>query len=278
MHGRLDHAGCTGRHGAKRGLRSALDLGMVQRTGGGDDDIGAGVVRAVVSQQLGLAEALDVGARADHAARHRVGAVAGLVEQLEGRGHGVVFVLVQLGQQHLALAFQLVGREAGVLHQIAQHRHKTRCMRGQALQVKGGVVLVGVGIDLGAQAFGLEVDATPIARARALEHHVLNDMADAAQAAGLLQAAAAHEDADAGGGQVRHGAGEHLHAIGQGALKNVWCGIGQVRCAGRCDEGSGVTMWCEDLAPGLGGDSPDDEVCVGPVGPADSVSRPAAAE
>ena len=52
-----------------------------------DDDIGAGVVAVHIVQHVGTREAADAAPRADDAARHRVCAVAGLVEELEGGGH-----------------------------------------------------------------------------------------------------------------------------------------------------------------------------------------------
>ena len=57
----------------------------------------------------------------------------------------------------LALALQLGVGEGGVLHDVAQHLHQGGRITGQAAHVEGGVVLVGVGIDLGAQALGIEV-------------------------------------------------------------------------------------------------------------------------
>ena len=59
-----------------------------------------------------------------------------------------------------------------------------------------GVVLVGVGVDVGAEPLRVEVDALAVARARALERHVLDDVAQAVLARALVVAAGADEDAD----------------------------------------------------------------------------------
>ena len=75
------------------------------------------------------------------------------------------------------------------------------------------VVLVGVGIDLGAQALSIEVDLLAVACTRAFECHVLDEMADAVASQALMLAATAHEDTDRRRGQVRLPENDHAHAV-----------------------------------------------------------------
>ena len=165
--------------------------------------------------QFIAAEAFDVGAQADHRLGQRMRAKAGPVKQFVGRRHRVVFVFGELMQQHVALVRQLSLGEGGVLDHVAQHAHEQRRVRAQPAHVEGGVVFVGVGIDLGPQPLGVQVQPARVALGRALEHHVLDHMADAVQRPPLMAAAAAHEHTDAGGVPVRHDQCQHPHAVVQ---------------------------------------------------------------
>ena len=202
-------------HVAEGRFGSTRDGVGVDTPGRPDHDVGAAVLALHVAHEVVAREALDVAPRADHALRHRMGAEAGLVEELERGGQRIVLVLGALVQQHLALAFELVRREAGVAHDVAQHADEGHRVLGQAVHVERGVVLVGVRVDLGAQPLGVEVDAARVARGRALEQHVLDDVADAVQRPALVRAAALDEDRDAGAVDVRHVDAQHAHAIGQ---------------------------------------------------------------
>ena len=72
---------------------------------------------------------------------------------------GSSLVVGDLVQDHAPLALQLVGREGALAHDVAEHAHEARRVVGEAAHVEGGVVLVGVRVDLGAEALGIEVDA-----------------------------------------------------------------------------------------------------------------------
>ena len=111
-------------------------------------------------------------------------AEAELVEQLVGDRQDVFFVLGELVQDHLALALELGLRKAAVLDDVAEHRDEARRVARQAAHVVRGVVLVGVRVDVGAEPLGVEVDLLAAARVRALERHVLDEVADAVQARG----------------------------------------------------------------------------------------------
>ena len=167
---------------------------------------------------------------------------AGVVEQLVGGVHRVVGHLGGFLQQHLAFAPDLGLREGGVLHDVGQHAHERCGVLAAAAHVVGGVVLVGVGVDLGAQALGVEVDAVHVAPHRALEHHVLDEVADGVERARLVRAAGTHEDADAGGLQLRQRDGDAAHAVGQGVDRGF--GIG-ARGAGFGHAGSWQRWRCE---------------------------------
>ena len=102
---------------------------------------------------------------------------------------------------------------AALAHDVAQHADACHGVPRQAAHVEGGVILVGVGVDLGAQALGVEVDLLAVARTRALEGHVLDDVADAVQACAFVLAAAAHEHADRRGRQMRQADDNDARAV-----------------------------------------------------------------
>jgi hypothetical protein len=189
--------GAASRHGAESGLDAAEEALGIHRPGHGHHHVAGGVLLAHVGQQVFALEALQVGAVADDGLARGVQAVAGAVEELEGHRGRVFLELGELVQDHLALALQLVGREAAVQHDVGQQLDEGRQVLRQAFDVEGCVVLVGVGVDLGAQALGVEVDALAVARGRALEGHVLHHVADAVQPPRLVLAAGADEHAQA---------------------------------------------------------------------------------
>jgi hypothetical protein len=135
--------------------------------------------------QVVAREALEVARVPITGCASRVRAPAALVEQLEGGGQRVVLVFGEFVQQHLALAREFVAGEGRRQHQVGQHRRNSPRVLRQPAHVERGVVLVGVRVDLGAQPFGVEVDAPRIARGRALEHHVLDRVADAGAMPGM---------------------------------------------------------------------------------------------
>jgi hypothetical protein len=217
----VDHVVRARRQRAERGLGGVDEGGGIDRTGRADDDVAAAVVALHVLRQVVARQALDSRARADHRQRRRVRAPAGGVEQLVGRRHRVVLVLGQLLQQHLAFALEFVLRKARPQHQVGQHLRELARVLRQAAHVERGVVAVGVGVDVGAQAFGVEVDAARVARGRALEQHVLDHMADAVDELAFVRAAAADEDGDGGGGQRCARQRDHAHAVGQGVQQRL---------------------------------------------------------
>ena len=157
------------------------------------------------------------------------------VEQLERGRERVFLVLDVLLQQHLPLALELGLGEARVLDDVAEHAHEARRVPRHAAHVEGGVVLVGVGVDVGAELLGVEVDLLAAAPGRALERHVLDEVADAAFLPALAGAAAVHEHADAGALQVRQGNGDDAHAVAEGGEQGV-AGRGQGRHeSGHCE-------------------------------------------
>ena len=209
------------RHRTERGVDVARHRAGIDPPGHRDDDVGAGVLLAHVVDQLRAGEALDVASIADHRPRHRVLAEAGFVEQREGRRQRVVFVFGELLQDDLAFARQLGIGEGAALHDVAQHADQRSAVLPQAVHVEGGVVLVGVRVDLGAEPLGIEVDALAVAAFGAFERHVLDDVADAVLRRAFMLAAAAHEHADLDGFELRRFDGDDAHAVGKGGDAGV---------------------------------------------------------
>jgi predicted GNAT family acetyltransferase len=209
-----------------------------------DNHVQPGVLAAHVVEQLGAREALDVAAVSDHGLGDRMRAEAGLVEQLVGRGQGVVLFLAVLVQDDLAFALQLGLGEGAVAHDVAEHLHEVLRVACQPGHVESGVVLVGMRVDFGAQPLGIQVDLLAVALVRALESHVLDDVADAVQALALVLAAGAHEHADAGGFEVRQADRDDTHAVVQSAHRGA--GIAGVVCHRECNA---IKRWRWSLGP-----------------------------
>ena len=226
VHSGRHDVGRAGRQARERRFGAAQEGVDVEGAGRADHDIGAAVLASDVAREVVALQPLDMARRAHHRLRGRVQAEAGAVEQLVAGGDRVVRVLGQLLQQHLALALELGRGKGWVQHQVGQQAHELARMLGQPAQVERGVVLVGVRVDLGAEALGVEVDAPRIARGRALEQHVLDHMADAVEHPLLVRAAGADEDGDAGGGLVRQRQRDNAHAVGQRGDGRVGGGMG----------------------------------------------------
>ena len=227
-----------GRAGAQaaEGLLDRGDYSAgVDPAGGADDDVGADVAALDEAEQVVAAEAADVALQADHRQAGGMAAEREPVEQLERGRERILLVLDVLLQQHLALALELGFGEAGVEDDVAEHAHEVGGIARHAAHVEGGVVLVGVGVDVGAELFGVEVDLLAAAAGRALEGHVLDEVADAAFLPAFAGAAAVHEHADARAFQMRQGNGDDAHAVAEGGEQGV-AGRGKGRHeSGHCE-------------------------------------------
>ena len=133
----------------------------------------------------------------------------------------VVLVLDVLVQDDLALALELGFGEAALLHDVSEHLQEAPRVSREPAHVIRGVILVGVGVDLGAEHLCIEVDLLAVAAARALERHVLDEVADAAQAPALVAAAGAHEHAGARTVEVRQPDRDDTHAVGERRRRGV---------------------------------------------------------
>ena len=116
--------------------------------------------------------------------------------------HGDLF------QDHLPLARHLLGGEGEARDAVGLDGQRLGPAVGGEVEVVGGAVVAGEGVVDAAQGLGDAVDlARPVAR-RALEHHVLEEVGDAAVAGGLV----------AGAGAVEEGRGHHRRlAVGEQA-------------------------------------------------------------
>src|SRR5207247_877416 len=86
-------------------------------------------------------------------------------------------------------------------------------MEGRVLLGREGVHVAADGVDLFRDALGGAVRGP-------LEHHVLDEMADAALRVRLVAAAALQPDADGDAAHVRHGLGQESEAIGEDVFLN----------------------------------------------------------
>jgi hypothetical protein len=242
-----DIQGCGNRifaaagHVAKGPLRRGEDLVGLDIAGNADDHVGPGVLLPDPRDQVIAREAADVRAAADHRAGRRMRAVAGYVEELERGRHSVVFVLRVLVEEDVTLARELGFWKGALAYDVAEHADEGRRVLGEPMHVEGGVIPVGVGVDRGAQPLGIEVDALAVARMRALESHVLDEMADPVQRRAFVLAAAAHEDAHLGGRQMRQADNDDAYAVAERRDHGVR--IFRVGAEGR----HATIQWMEDV-------------------------------
>ena len=192
------------RHVAERRLRRAHDRLGVDVAGHADDHVGAGVL-AAARRRAGRRAS---GARCCGACRSPAAPIAWA--PIAGRSNSLKAV------DSASSSSSMYSCSSTWRSRSSSASGKVPCctmspsicdeapgVARQATHVERGVVLVGMGVDLGAEALGVEVDLLAVALARALEGHVLDEVADAVQARALVLAAGAHEHADAGAFEVR---------------------------------------------------------------------------
>jgi hypothetical protein len=131
---------------------------------------------------------------------------------------GRVEVHVDLLDDHALLALELLLVEARVQEHVGEDVDGDRRGARGALDVVGGQLLAGEGVELAADAVDLARDvARGGAPLGALEEHVLGEVRDARGGGSLEAGAGGDADDDGHARRVAHGGGEHPHAVVEGA-------------------------------------------------------------
>ena len=123
---------------------------MAQIAGGGDDHVFRRVMRVHEAVQRLALHVADDRLGAQHRAAHRLRGVGGGLEMVE---HDVVRRVIGLAdflQDHAALALQLFGLEGRVAEDIADDVDAEAEIFLQQLDVIGGLLARGIGVDMAA--------------------------------------------------------------------------------------------------------------------------------
>ena len=121
-----------------------------------------------------------------------------LREQLVDQIVGGVLDHLDLFEDHLLLALDVLGVKGRVEHEVRQHVESRRQMLVEHLDVVARVLLRGEGVQVPAEAVDLLRDVLGAARRGALEEHVLHKVRDAAVLLGFVPRATRqpHPDRD----------------------------------------------------------------------------------
>ena len=138
-----------------------------------------------------------------------------LGEQLVDEVVGRVLDHLDLFEDDLLLALDVVGAERRVHHDVGQHLDGQRQVLVEHLDVVARVFLGGEGVHLPADRVDRLGDVLGAAGRGALEEHVLDEVGDAALLLRLVARAAREPHADADRAHVRHPLGEETETVRQ---------------------------------------------------------------
>ncbi len=128
---------------------------MGEVAGGGDDDVPRRVVAVHVIDQRAALERADHPFPSEHRASHRLLGKRRLLEMVEDDVVRRVVGLADLLQDDAALALDLLGGEGAVGQDVADDVGPERQVLLQQLDVVGGLLARGVGVDVAADILDL---------------------------------------------------------------------------------------------------------------------------
>jgi hypothetical protein len=143
-----------------------------------------------------------------------------LVDQIVGR----VLDHLDLFEDHLLFALDVFFREQRVADQVREDLDRERQVLVEHLGVVAGVFLRRERVDLAADRIDLLRDLLGVARRRALEEHVLDEVRDAGVIGRLVARAARQPDADGDRPHVRHPLGGETDTVGKHGSTDIGCG------------------------------------------------------
>jgi hypothetical protein len=161
-------------------------------------------------------EALDVRQGADHRHAHGVVAPDCALQHLGRPVLGILLVLDRLLPDHFQLALQFDRRKGAVQDDVGCHRQELIDVLAQAGHEIAGGILASEGVDIGAEPLRVQVDGLHRTRGRALERHVLQDMADPIGGGLFVARSHPHEHADTGAADMGQRDRQQSHPVGKG--------------------------------------------------------------
>ena len=208
---------------ADRGERlfdQAAELRVIEIAGGRDDHVRRDVGVVEILPQRLLIERLDGLRDAENRPAERMALPVGLGEDFVDQIVGRVLDHLDLFENHLLLAFDVVFLERGVKDDVGEDVERERQVLVEHLDVIAGVLFGGEGVELPADRIDFLSDVFGRAAGRALEEHVLDEVGDAAALVGLVARAARQPHPDADGTDVRHGLGDESKAVVENIADN----------------------------------------------------------
>jgi hypothetical protein len=188
-------------------------LRVLEIAGGRDDQVAPDVRLTEVAEQHVLRERRHrLGGAQDRPAERVIGPVL-LGEELVNQIVGGVLDHLDLFEDHLLLALDLVEREGGMEHQVRQDVEGPRQVLVHHLDVVAGVFLRRERVEVAAHRVELLRDVLGGATFGALEEHVLDEVGDAALLGHLVPRAAGEPHTEAHRAHVRHGLGDEPDAV-----------------------------------------------------------------
>ena len=207
------------------------ELVVVQVAGRGEDHVAAVKAVAVVVEELLLVEpAHRLGGAEDRLAQRMV-LPETLREQFVHQHVGIVFVDLDLFQNHAALALDVGGGEDRVQHQVGQHVERDGHVVGERLDVEADGLLAGEGVEVAADRVHLARNVLRGAGARAFEEHVLHEVRDAVGLGGLAARAGLDPHAHGHRAQMFHALGQHDQAVRQYGAAKISLSVHRSSCS-----------------------------------------------
>ena len=153
---------------------------------------------------------------AEHRTADRLPAERGLLQMIEHDVRRRIARLGQLLQHHFLLELEMRRFEMRTTDQVGEQVHAELEVGRQQAGVEGGQLAVGRGIEIAADILDSLAELARRAPARALEHHMLEQMRDAVELRRLVARSCRRVETDRERLHAPHRAARHAKAVGQG--------------------------------------------------------------
>ena len=163
--------------------------------------------------------------RAEDRAADRLVAERRFGEAVEHDVVGRVVRGADLLQDHMLLAFELVGVELGLRQYVGQDVDGQRHVVAEHAGVERGRLDAGGGVDLAADILDFRGDFPGAAPCGSLERHMLQQMRDAVLVVGFVAGARFDPDAQRDGFEIGNGFGSDCEAVRKTANLNNHAGL-----------------------------------------------------
>ena len=179
--GGLDNWYVTDRHVAKQPLREVEHLRRVHLSAGCQDQPRRGKLLLQPLEAIPPRDGAYARLGAQHGPADRLPVERRLEQMIVDEVVGRIDALAKLGQDHLLLALEMVLVEVRRPHEIGDQFGDEREVTGQGTAVKHRLVARCPGIERAAHVLDRLGQCPRVAAAGALEHHVLDEVSEAAE-------------------------------------------------------------------------------------------------